>query len=495
MALQHLASPEQAAQWLRSRVRGALHSDSRRVQVGDGFVAWPGQASDGRRFVPQALSAGAQACLVEADGVEAFAFDDERIAAQQGLKAGAGTVAHRFYQEPSAKLDTVAITGTNGKTSCAWWMAQALSLLGRRCGVIGTLGIGEPGHLQSTGLTTPDPVVLHSALRTFVDQGFSACAMEASSIGLVEHRLDGMQIDTAVFTNFTQDHLDFHGSMAVYWAAKRSLFDWPGLRAAVVNIDDEHGAALADELRPSTLALWSCSALRAARLRVRNLHYVEGGLAFDIEEAGHSVAVRSRLVGDYNASNLVVVIGGLRALGFSLQDAAAVVPQLTPVPGRLQRVGAGLPSQPAVLVDYAHTPDALSKVLQALRPLANARGGQLWCVFGCGGDRDGGKRPLMGGIAARLADQVVITSDNPRSESPLAIMEQIQAGVVGRNDVQSIEDRAAAVNHAVQQAAAADVIVIAGKGHEDTQEIAGVRRPFSDVQEASAALLRRGARA
>ena len=494
MAVQHLASPEQAAQWLNARVRGTLHSDSRRVRPGDGFIAWPGQTHDGRRYVPQALSAGAEACLVEAEGAEAFAFDDERIAAQFGLKASTGAIAHRFYKEPSERLDTVAVTGTNGKTSCAWWMAQALSLLGHRCGVVGTLGVGEPGQVKANGLTTPDPVTLHTALRSFVDQGFSACAMEASSIGLVEHRLDGTQVDIALFTNFTQDHLDFHGSMAAYWAAKRSLFGWPGLRAAVVNIDDEYGAALADELRPSTLALWSCSALRAARLRVRNLHYVDGGLAFDIEEAGRSVAVRSRLVGDYNASNLMVVIGGLRAMGFSLQDAAAVVPQLTPVPGRLQRVGAGLPSQPAVLVDYAHTPDALSKVLQALRPLANARGGQLWCVFGCGGDRDGGKRPLMGGIAARLADQVVITSDNPRSESPLAIMAQIQAGIVGRGDVRAIEDRAAAINHVVQQAAAADVIVIAGKGHEDYQETAGVRRPFSDVQEASAALQRRGAR-
>ncbi len=499
-----LSSPAAAAKWLTLHCSGTLRSDSRRVQPGDAFIAWPGYASDGRRHVGAAFAAGASACLVEAVGAEALVFDDPRVATMAALKEHTGEVANLFFGAPSDHLDLLAVTGTNGKTSSAWWLAQALSSLDRRCGVVGTLGVGEPPDaVVSTGLTTPDPVTLQAALRGFVDAGFSACAVEASSIGIAEYRLAGTRVQVALFTNFTRDHLDYHGSMADYWSAKRQLFSWPGLRAAVVNVDDEHGALLAQALAGGELDVWTISATRTtspARLSANNIGYVDGGLAFDLHEGDAKALVRSRLIGDYNVHNLLGVIGGLRALGVPLADAAAAVPGLLPVPGRMQRVTLDAPSaagaldappaagMPEVVVDYAHTPDALEKVLQSLRPLAAGRGGLLWCVFGCGGDRDASKRPLMGAIAARLAQRVVITSDNPRSESAASILEQIAAGIEPQHSasdrLQIIEDRRAAIALALREAASDDVIVIAGKGHETTQEIAGVKHPFSDADEA-----------
>ena len=501
MAPPTLHTAAEAARFLRAQGCAGLGTDSRRLRPRDGFLAWPGRRHDARGQAKAALAAGAAACLVEAEGVAAFAFDDRRIAALPALKVHAGEIASAFHGEPSARLQVLAVTGTNGKTSTAWWTAQALALLGRRCGLMGTLGIGEPGTMADTGLTTPDAVMLQGALAAFVRQGFAACALEASSIGLVEHRLSGTRIAVASFTNFTQDHLDHHGSMAAYWAAKRRLFDWPGLRAAVVNVDDPQGAALAAELqgRPD-LASWTVSTRgAAARLQAQGLQHQADGLAFDLVEADERHAVRSALFGDYNASNLLVVAAGLRALGLPLADIAAVLPRLTAVPGRLQPVigssGSGVDA-PLVLVDYAHTPDALDQVLQALRPLAAARGGRLWCVFGCGGNRDAAKRPLMGAIAERRADRVVLTSDNPRDEAPGFILSQILAGLTGHDDVAVIEDRAEAIAYAVGGAAAADVIVLAGKGHEPYQETAGVRRPFVDAEVAARALrLRPGAAA
>ena len=502
MSVTPLKSPEAAARWLRSWVSGTLTTDSRKVHPGDAFIAWPGQAVDGRRFVTAALAAGATTCIVEREGLEAFAFDDARIASLPELKASAGVVADAFFEQPSAALDVLAITGTNGKSSTAWWCAQALTLRGRRCGVVGTLGIGEPplrdraARIEFTGLTTPDPVRLHGELARWVREGFSACAIEASSIGIEEQRLAGLRIGVAVFTNLTRDHLDYHGTMAAYWAAKRKLFDWNGLRAAVVNVDDVHGAALADDLSRTPLDVWTVSTRDGApaRLVARDLRYVDGGLAFTLPEGDARAEVRSTLIGDYNAHNLLGVLGALRALGLPLAEAAATVPLLSAVPGRMQRVGDG-EGVPQVVVDYAHTPDALDKVLQALRPLARSRGGRLVCVFGCGGDRDPSKRPLMGAIAAAGADRVVITSDNPRSENPHAICDAVLAGIDGdaarrRSDVEV--DRRIAIARTLVEASPADVIVLAGKGHEDYQEVAGVRHPFSDVVEATQALMLRG---
>jgi len=488
-----LKSPEAAARWLEEWVTGTLRTDSREVKPGDAFIAWPGYANDGRRFVQAALDAGATTCLVEREGAEAFGFKDARVASLPGLKAATGPIAHHFFGAPSEGLQVIATTGTNGKTSTAWWTAQANTRLGRRCGVVGTLGVGEPDAVKFTGLTTPDPVLLQAAFRDFTQRGFAACAIEASSIGIVEHRLAGTRIEIALFTNFTQDHLDYHGSMEAYWAAKRVLFGWPGLKAAVINIDDDRGAQLALELQGSSLDVWTYSTTstpNGARLVAEGVGYVDGGLAFTLREGEQAVPVRSTLIGDYNASNLLAVLGGLRAAGVPLADAASVVPQLTPVPGRMQRVGAGT-GAPEVVVDYAHTPDALDKVLQALRPLAAARAGQLVCVFGCGGNRDPGKRPQMAAIAERLADRVVATSDNPRHESPAEILRQVAAGLRHAERALVIEDRREAIARAVREAGAADVIVIAGKGHEDYQEIAGVKHPFSDPAEAAKALVER----
>jgi UDP-N-acetylmuramoyl-L-alanyl-D-glutamate--2,6-diaminopimelate ligase len=352
--------------------------------------------------------------------------------------------------------------------------------------------------MVSTGLTTPDPVTLHGAFRRFCDDGFAACAIEASSIGLVEHRLAGTHIQVALFTNFTQDHLDFHGDMAAYWQAKAALFAWPGLQAAVVNLDDAKGPALAASVAAQGLVVWTYSCHADASLRALDVRYVNGGLAFSVSEGAARAEVRTRLIGDYNVSNLLAVLGALRALGVPLADAAQACAGLSPVPGRMQRVGlesvagvTGQAGQPEVVVDYAHTPDALDKALHALRPLAQARQGKLWCVFGCGGNRDAGKRPLMGALAQRLADRVVVTSDNPRNELPAAILAHIVAGMTGPMPALVIEDRRAAIHHVVKQASASDVVLVAGKGHEDYQEVAGRRLPFSDVIEARNALKKR----
>ena len=494
--MQTLHTPQEAASWLAGRVRGALRSDSRQVHAGDGFVAWPGAATDGRQHVASALAGGAMACLVEAEGLDAFDFgvaQDTAIAAYPGLKAATGPIAAAYYEQPSERLDVIAITGTNGKTSTAWWLAQALSQARTSgCGVIGTLGVGRPPQVEYTGLTTPDPVLLQAQLRRFADEGLSACAMEASSIGIVERRLDGTRIAVAVFTNFSRDHLDYHGTLQAYWTAKASLFAWPRLRAAVVNIDDEKGEGLAQSLAHHALDLWTVSCHREdARLRALDITYGEAGLRLTVVEGAQRELLQTQMIGHYNAANLLGVIGAMRAVGVSLADAVRACASLLPVPGRMERLHR--PGHPLVAVDYAHTPDALDKALGALRPLAQQRGGRLWCVFGCGGDRDTSKRPLMAAVAESLADRVVVTSDNPRREKPQSIIGQILLGLSHRNAVQVEIDRARAIASTVQAAAPADVILLAGKGHEDHQEVDGVRTPFDDRVHARLALDRRAA--
>ncbi|MCU4121900.1 UDP-N-acetylmuramoyl-L-alanyl-D-glutamate--2,6-diaminopimelate ligase [Variovorax sp. N23] len=493
----NLRTPNEAAHWLRSCVGGDLHADSRRIGDGDGFIAWPGAATDGRAHVASALAQGASVCLVEREGVEAFGFDARQpIASYVGLKAATGPIAASFYGQPSSQIPLIAVTGTNGKTSTAWWLAEALSKRPGHgpCALIGTLGIGVPPELRYTGLTTPDPVMLQRELRGFVRQGFGACAIEASSIGIAERRLDGCEIRVAVFTNFTQDHLDYHGSMDAYWEAKVELFRWPGLAAAVVNIDDLHGATLVANLidrGTGALDLWTVSAGGgAARLMAQDIRHDAEGLRFDVVEQGAGAQTLStRLIGQYNVANLLGVIGALRALGMTLADAVDACRDLQSVPGRMERVA--LPGRPLAVVDYAHTPDALDKALAGLRPLAAQRGGALWCVFGCGGDRDATKRPLMAAVAETQADHVVITSDNPRSEKPAAIIGQILLGLSDPDAAQVEPDRARAIAETLAQAAPADVVLIAGKGHEAWQEADGVRTEFSDRIHARDALQRR----
>ena len=478
----HLSDLPSTLAWLRARApQGQLRTDSRHVQPGDIFIAWPGAAVDGRAFVAQALAHGAAACLVEHDGSADFAFADARIASFTGLKAITGSLAAQWLGHPAQALRIVAVTGTNGKTSTAWWLAHALP----RCAMVGTLGVGLPPHFTSTGMTTPDPVLLQTEFAKFIAAGAEFAAIEASSIGIVEHRLAGTAIDTAVFTNFTQDHLDYHGSMDAYWQAKAQLFDWPGLRVAVVNVDDAQGRALAQTLAPrSELEVWTVGLQHPARLMAVDIAHTAQGMAFTVVEGQQRQPMQTALIGQYNISTLLGVLATLRGQGHSLAQAVAACASLQPVPGRMQQIA--VVGQPLVAIDYAHTPDALQQALAALRPLAQARGGRLCCVFGCGGNRDARKRPLMGAAAEQGADQVLVTSDNPRLEDPQAIVADILAGMRPQTPYEL--DRAAAIAQAIAQADARDVVLLAGKGHEDYQDAQGHKRPFSDYHEAARAV-------
>lgn len=501
MSVQLLDTVAQALAFVRQHSHGVLHTDSRQVAPGDVFIAWPGAATDGRQHVPQALARGAAACLVERAGLEAFQFPAGAIAALPGLKAATGLLAAQWLGEPTQALHVLAVTGTNGKTSSACWLAEALNLLSKNellalagCGLVGTLGIGVPPHLTATGMTTPDPVRLQQAFRRFVDQGLGYCAIEASSIGIVEQRLAGTHIRTALWTNFTQDHLDYHGTMQAYWQAKAELFEAPGLQTAVLNLDDPWVAPLQATLEQRGLDVWGYAIHQPARLQAQDLACAAEGLRFTVVEGAQRVPLQTRLIGQYNVSNLLGVIAALRSLGVPLAQAVAVCAQLSPVPGRMEQLS--LQGQPLVAVDYAHTPDALTQALAALRPLAQARAGRLWCVFGCGGDRDPLKRPLMAAAAQQGADQVLLTSDNPRSESPTAILAQVAGGMQPAGAPWHTEpDRAQAIAQAIAQAAAADVVLIAGKGHEDYQEVQGQRLPFSDMAHARQALATRAGKA
>jgi UDP-N-acetylmuramoyl-L-alanyl-D-glutamate--2,6-diaminopimelate ligase len=505
-------TPNDIRQWIAAAVAGGaaastdgarLVSDSRRVRPGDVFLAYPGEATDGRRYIRAAVEQGACAVLYDGAGFDWDAALAVPRLAVAGLKANAGAIAHAFYGRPDAGMFTVGVTGTNGKTSCALWTAQALAHLGSTAAVVGTLGVGlvrgdAAPEFEATGYTTPDAVLLATELAGLRAAGADALAIEVSSIGLVEHRTAGMHFDVAVFTNLTRDHHDYHGDMAAYEAAKRKLFDWPGLQHAVVNLDDAAGARIAAHLRAHrpqvavtgyTLraeaeqpAIDGVAILRAAQLRSR-----PAGTEFQLDAPFGSVTARTRLVGRFNASNALAVLGALLAKGVEPRAALDAIETLRPAPGRMQQVGGQ--DAPMVVIDYAHTPDALEKTVEALRPVARERGGQLWCVFGCGGDRDPGKRPQMGRIA-QGADQVVVTSDNPRSEEPRAIIEQILAGTDPALParVQAIEDRATAILAAVKNAGRQDVILLAGKGHEPYQEIKGRKLPFSDEDHATLAL-------
>ncbi len=478
----HLSDLPSTLAWLRARApQGQLRTDSRHVQPGDIFIAWPGAAVDGRAFVAQALAHGAAACLVEHDGSADFAFADARIASFTGLKAITGSLAAQWLGHPAQALRIVAVTGTNGKTSTAWWLAHALP----RCAMVGTLGVGLPPHFTSTGMTTPDPVLLQTEFAKFIAAGAEFAAIEASSIGIVEHRLAGTAIDTAVFTNFTQDHLDYHGSMDAYWQAKAQLFDWPGLRVAVVNVDDAQGRALAQTLAPRcALEVWTVGLQHPARLMAVDIAHTAQGMAFTVVEGQQRQPMQTALIGQYNISNLLGVLATLRGQGHSLAQAVAACASLQPVPGRMQQIA--VVGQPLVAIDYAHTPDALQQALAALRPLAQAGGGRLCCVFGCGGNRDARRRPLMGAAAEQGADQVLVTSDNPRLEDPQAIVADILAGMRPQTPYEL--DRAAAIAQAIAQADARDVVLLAGKGHEDYQDAQGHKRPFSDYHEAARAV-------
>ena len=480
-----------------------LVTDSRQVQPGDTFVAYPGETLDGRRFIPQAIERGATSVLWERADFNWRAGWKVNNAPIVDLKRQAGLIASEVYGRPSGRLWMVGVTGTNGKTSCSHWIAQAMTRLGRRCGVVGTLGSGWPGKLEPIANTTPDAVWLQGRLRDFVSQRARAVSMEVSSHGLAQERVAGVAFDVALLTNLTRDHLDYHGTMRNYRNAKARLFRFPGLKHAVLNLDDAFGASLVETTRRRKVNTIGYGfsrtlppALRGRRIpRVvgKNLRVGANGVRFDVSTPWGESTVESPVIGRFNAANLLGTLAVLLASDHALDASVAALAGVTPVAGRTERYGGG--RKPLVVVDYAHTPDALENVLRTLRELidaapgAKSRGGTLICVFGCGGDRDRGKRPIMGRIATTLADSTVVTSDNPRGEKPEAIIADILEGVNGA--VEAIEDRTTAIETAVRRARDGDVVLVAGKGHEQYQEIAGVRHPYSDAGVVRAALVRR----
>jgi len=493
---------QEISNWIKQAApNGQLASDSRRIKPGDIFFAYPGDAGDGRNFIETAIEQGAAAVVYDPAG---FSWKPEWKAVSLAvpmLKQQAGPIAHAFYAMPDSGMFTAAVTGTNGKTSTAVWLGHALSRGGDTTAVIGTLGVGlfhgrgEP-EFTTTGYTTPDQVLLARTLDECRAAGAKSLAIEASSIGLEQGRVAGMHFDVALFTNLTRDHLDFHGTMEAYEAAKTKLFDWPGLKTAVLNLDDPMGQRLAKHVQGKaqvigyTLAdaaslpdLPGVTMLRASQVRSRNI-----GTEFHLDSPLGSANVKTQLVGSFNVSNALGVLGALLAKGLALKAAVDAVETLTPPPGRMQLVGGN--DTPMVVIDYAHTPDALEKTIAVLRDVASDRGGKLWCVFGCGGDRDPGKRPQMGRIS-QAADHVLVTSDNPRSEDPHSIIEQIVAGMDPKHPssvFETVEDRATAILTAIRHAGKQDVILLAGKGHEPYQEIKGKKLPFSDADHAQLAL-------
>ena len=488
----------EALDWLHARVQPAanLHADTRSLVPGDVFLAYAVDGADNRPFIDNAIERGALAVLVQPENFSGT-IDPATTLAVPALNELAGSIASGWYGDPSDAMLAVGVTGTNGKTSCSQWISAALTALGTRCAIIGTLGSGMPGQLVHTGFTTPDAPQLQRSLAQLRDAGAKAVAMEVSSHALHQGRVNGTAFDIAVFTNLTQDHLDYHGTFAAYEAAKARLFDWPGLRAAVINRDDEAGrrliASRKGRVRTIAYGLESRDDAPAdALLLASNVRATATGTAFHLSSDWGNAEVEVATLGVFNVSNLLGVLGALLAADVPFDAAIAELTRLESVNGRMQRLGGRLQNdEPLVVIDYAHTPDALEKTLAALRPMAEARGGELVCMFGCGGDRDATKRPLMGAIAEKLADCVVVTSDNPRSEEPGAIIDQIVAGMQDASKARRIEDRASAILNAIRHAAREDVIVLAGKGHEATQEIMGKKRAFSDQDHARLALAAR----
>ena len=457
---------------------GALCLDSRAVKPGDVFVALPGARCHGIEFLDAVRAAGALAVLFEPEGA-GRPPDAADLIAIPGLRGRLGELARRRYRDASSGLRLVGVTGTNGKTSCVQLLAQALDALPEfaPCGHIGTLGVGLGAWRQPGERTTPDVLSVHALLADLRERGARSAAMEVSSHALDQGRVDGLRFEVAAFSNLTRDHLDYHLTMEAYGAAKARLFSHPGLRSAVINIDDGFGRELLARLDPA-LQCWTVSAAGApARLRATDVVCAEDGLHFVLNEDSQRQLVRSRLLGRFNVDNLLLVAGCLRALGLELAQVASCLAGLDPVRGRMQRI-ASAPGQPLVVVDYAHTPDALEQALRALRAHT---AGRLICVFGCGGERDAGKRPLMAAIAERSAERVVVTDDNPRSEDGDAIIQGILAGFRRPGAVTVERDRAAAIAFALAEARAEDAVLIAGKGHEGYQEVGSERRPFDDA--------------
>jgi UDP-N-acetylmuramoyl-L-alanyl-D-glutamate--2,6-diaminopimelate ligase len=469
--------------------------DSRAASPGALFLACRGHGRHGSEFAAEAVARGARAVLYEADagrpdGGRPDLSPEIFVGAVPQLARHAGIIADRFFGRPSQALTVAGITGTNGKTTCAWLLAQALTHCGRPAAYMGTLGFGFPGALATTEHTTADAVSVHRRLAAMRALGAEVVSMEVSSHALDQDRVGGVRFHTAAFTNLTRDHLDYHGTMAAYAEAKARLFDWPGLAVRVFNVDDELGARLAGQLSAAQLVVTkrgSATPATSPGTRVVSAVRVEAavsGLRLDVESSWGAAKLNVPLVGEFNADNALTVLAVLLAWNIPLAEAAAALESCRAAPGRMEAFG-GRGAAPLVIVDYAHTPDALAKALRAAR--LHCRG-RLRVVFGCGGDRDPGKRPMMGRMAAELADESVVTDDNPRSEPPERIVQQILGGMPGSAAARVEHDRALAIRTTLERSGPEDVVLIAGKGHEEYQIYGGERRPFSDQSVARAAL-------
>ncbi|UCE88187.1 MAG: UDP-N-acetylmuramoyl-L-alanyl-D-glutamate--2,6-diaminopimelate ligase [Pseudomonadota bacterium] len=470
-----------------------LSSHSRAVHAGDLFLACVGQRVHGRGYIDAAIDAGAHAVLWEADTrLDSIALTwrtspsghQVPVIAVTDLSSLVGVLADRFYGQPSAQLFVTGITGTNGKTSCSQFLAQAASAFAP-CGVIGTLGHGLYGALESDGHTTPDAVTCHRWLADFLSGGATSAVMEVSSHALDQGRVNGVAFDCAVFTNLTREHLDYHGDMTRYGMAKRTLFAVPGLRHAVINTDDAFGRELAGGMPPHVELITYGLEHDGTPPTVHGSDLVldARGIALQVSTAWGKGELRAPLLGRFNASNLLAVLAVLLIRGVSLDEALQRLAATRTVSGRMERFGGG--PAPLAVVDYAHTPDALEQVLGALREHC---AGKLWCVFGCGGDRDRGKRPLMGAVAERIADRVVLTDDNPRHEDPSEIIVAIRTGMQRPDSALVQRERGKAIALALGEAATGDVVLIAGKGHEDYQLVGDRKLEFSDVATVQALL-------
>ncbi len=466
-----------------------LALDSRLVVSGDLFIALKGTQTDGLRYIAQAVEKGAVAILIE-QGVEAPECVVPVIVVPQ-LGEYVSDIAGVFYGQPSRQLPVTAITGTNGKTTCSHLLAQLFSLLDESAGFIGTLGYGLIGHgksearadrqLTDTGLTTPDAISLQRILAELVDAGARRIAMEVSSHSLVQRRVAGLKVDTAVFTNLTRDHLDYHGDLNSYAAAKARLFAMTGLKNAVINLDDSVGRLILANLDSQVQGISYSVENHSADIHCARISISASGIDAEVVTPWGRGRLQSALLGKFNLANLLAVIGAAAVQGFALENILRAVTAMAAVVGRMELVDAS--ARPVVVIDYAHTPDALEKVLQELRHHCR---GKLWVVFGCGGDRDIGKRAEMGMVVDHRADKIIVTSDNPRSESPQEIIDQVLLGI--SRDVSAVVDRRDAIRSAIAKAQPEDVILIAGKGHEDYQIFGADRLPFSDQAEARLAL-------
>ena len=482
---------------LNQRVN-AITADSRMVKTGALFLAYKGAQSDGRDYIPQAIKAGASVVIWDNENFTWQAAWQVKNVGVTHLKTQISDIAAEFYDYPSRQLSVVGVTGTNGKTSVSQWVAQCLTFLGEKTAVIGTIGSGvlvkekletekcayekplSPAQkyigLSTTNNTTPDAILLQGMLAEFVQQQVAKVAMEVSSHGLDQARVNGVKFDIAVLTNLTQDHLDYHGSMQAYADAKRKLFKWASLKAAILNTDDAFGQQLCAELKAAQKKVITYGFNEEADVRGTNLMFTQTGLAMQVATPKGFANIQANVLGRFNADNILAVLGTLLALEISLENAVEAIGNIQPIQGRMQQFGGG--DLPLVVIDYAHTPDALEKVLNTLKDQLQ-KTDKLICVFGCGGNRDKTKRPMMGSIALTIADEVIVTSDNPRDENPLTIIAEIVATQASSFLIEA--DRETAITRAIAIAKAGDIVLIAGKGHEDYQEIAGVKVPFSDM--------------